>query len=44
MTDRNQKIIETAIRYADWLERYGEKSQDHQDFYASKLGRTAKNI
>jgi hypothetical protein len=44
MTDRNQKIIETAVRYTDWLERYGETSQDHQDFFASKLGRAAKNI
>jgi hypothetical protein len=44
MTDRNQRIIDTAVRYSEWLERYGETSQDHQDFYASKLGRAAKNI
>lgn len=43
-TDRQQKIMETLVRFADWLDQYGETSQDHQDFYASKLGRAAKNI
>ena len=37
--------IEIAIgRLTDWLERYGEMSYDHQDFFASKLGRSAKAL
>jgi hypothetical protein len=43
-TDRSLAIKETVRRFAQWLEVYGETSQDHQDFYASKLGRVAKNI
>lgn len=31
-------------RFADWLDAYGETSQDHQDFYAGKLGRAAKAL
>jgi hypothetical protein len=41
---RDRNITDTVTRYADWLDQYGETSQDHQDFYASKLGRAAKNI
>lgn len=37
--------IESAItQFCDWLDRYGETSYDHQSFYASKLGRTAKAL
>ncbi len=43
-TNPNQKIMAVAVRFADWLRRYGETSQDHQDFYASKVGRAAKNL
>lgn len=31
-------------RFVRWLDGYGETSQDHQDFYASKAGRAAKNL
>ena len=41
---RNQEIMGTAVRFLAWLDRHGETSQDHQDFYASKVGRAAKNI
>ncbi|HTX22420.1 MAG TPA: glycosyltransferase [Candidatus Aquilonibacter sp.] len=41
---QNGKIIPVVVRFADWLDRYGETSQDHQDFYASKVGRAAKNL
>lgn len=41
---QNEQIVATLTRFADWLERFGETSQDHQDFYASKLGRAAKNF
>ncbi|HVU33783.1 MAG TPA: hypothetical protein VHE61_10135 [Opitutaceae bacterium] len=30
--------------FVPWLERYGETSQDHQDFYASRVGRAAKSL
>jgi glycosyltransferase involved in cell wall biosynthesis len=41
---RNQQLLAVTRRFADWLGRYGETSQDHQDFYASKVGRAAKNL
>jgi hypothetical protein len=31
-------------RFCGWLDRYGETSYDHQSFYASKLGRSAKAL
>jgi hypothetical protein len=31
-------------RFVEWLDAYGETSQDHQDFYASRVGRAAKNL
>ncbi len=42
--DRNRKTTATVVQFAQWLDRYGETSQDHQDFYASKVGRAAKNL
>jgi len=37
--------VRTSLeRYSTWLEAYGETSQDHQDFFASKVGRAAKNL
>ena len=44
--DSNQmEEVSLAIRrFVDWLSRYGETSYDHQSFYASKLGRTAKAL
>lgn len=41
---RNQHLLEVVLRFIDWLDQYGETSQDHQDFYASKAGRAAKNL
>lgn len=36
---------QTALdAFVPWLESFGETSQDHQDFYASRIGRTAKNL
>ena len=34
----------TLERFAAWLDGYGETSQDHQDFFASKVGRAAKAL
>lgn len=38
------KILRTLDRFTTWLGGYGETSQDHQDFYASRLGRAAKAL
>jgi glycosyltransferase involved in cell wall biosynthesis len=43
-SERSRRILTTSVRFADWLEGYGETSQDHQDFYASKVGRAAKRL
>lgn len=37
-------VRRVAERFASWLETHGEKSQDHQDFYASRVGRSAKRL
>lgn len=39
-----QEIQAVCARFAEWLSRFGDTSQDHQDFYASKVGRAAKNL
>jgi hypothetical protein len=37
--------VEVAVgRFRNWLGRYGEVSSDHQSFFASKLGRSAKAL
>jgi hypothetical protein len=37
--------VSHAIRsFVAWLDGYGETSQDHQDFYASRMGRAAKTL
>ena len=43
----DQKVPElrrTLERFTAWLDRYGETSQDHQDFFASPVGRAAKAL
>jgi hypothetical protein len=46
MTESTQVIpLRAAIdHFVTWLEAYGETSQDHQDFYASRIGRAAKAL
>jgi hypothetical protein len=39
-----QKSVSAIGRFTDWLNRYGEKSYDHQSFFAGKLGRAAKAL
>jgi hypothetical protein len=37
--------IETAVsRFTRWLDQYGETSYDHQSYFASDLGRSAKAL
>jgi hypothetical protein len=33
-----------ALRFVDWLDRYGESSYDFQTFYASRFGEWAKQL
>ncbi|HEY3755765.1 MAG TPA: hypothetical protein VGL42_06410 [Opitutaceae bacterium] len=39
-----QPVSRTVDLFVAWLDRYGETSQDHQDFYNSQVGRAAKNF
>lgn len=41
LTGRIENAVASFVR---WLDRYGEASQDHQDFYASKFGSKAKGL
>jgi hypothetical protein len=38
------EIRESLDRFVPWLERFGETSQDQQDFYAGNVGRMAKAL
>jgi len=38
------KVAAEIDRFCRWLDRYGETSYDHQSFFASKLGRSAKAL
>ncbi len=40
----NTALRVTLERFVAWLGRYGETSQDHQDFFASRVGRAAKAL
>ena len=45
MTEMLVEKIESAVsRFTKWLNSYGEKSYDHQSFFASKRGRSAKSL
>lgn len=39
-----ENITSVIMRFISWLDRYGETSPDHQSFFASELGRTAKAL
>jgi hypothetical protein len=38
------KIVIAVNRFVAWLDRYGETSHDHQSYFASDLGRSAKAL
>jgi hypothetical protein len=45
IVSRSTTAVQPAVeRFVAWLDAYGETSQDHQDFYASKVGRAAKTL
>lgn len=37
-------LINRIIEFVRWLDTFGEYSQDHQDFYAGRIGRKAKAL
>ena len=39
-----ERVRESVLRFAGWLDRYGETSYDFQTFYASNLTRSAKAL
>jgi hypothetical protein len=39
-----ERLSKSVLRFADWLDRYGETSYDFQTFYASDLARSAKAL
>jgi hypothetical protein len=39
-----EQIRNSVLKFADWLDRYGETSYDFQSFYASDLTRRAKAL
>jgi hypothetical protein len=40
----NDKVQAAICRFIDWLDSYGETSYDHQSFFASPFGRSAKAL
>src|ERR1051326_5888099 len=40
----NKELLKGALRFTEWLERYGENSYDFQTFYASPFGQWAKGL
>src|ERR1700690_2925817 len=38
------QILTSIRQFVGWLDRYGETSYDHQSFFASDLGRSAKAL
>src|SRR5580698_3964723 len=43
-TVETEKVQAAVLRFVEWLDRYGETSYDHQSFFASDLGRSAKAL
>lgn len=40
----NEQVLKGVLRFAEWLDRYGENSYDFQTFYASAFGQWAKGL
>lgn len=43
-TVKIEDVQAAVIRFVEWLHRYGEISYDHQSYFASDLGRSAKAL
>ncbi len=44
VSSRHEEVRRVLIRFTEWLEGYGEKSRDHQSFFAGKVGARAKAL
>jgi len=42
--DSTENLRAAILRFVAWLERFGETSYDHQSYFASDLGRSAKAL
>lgn len=40
----NTLLLTRILKFIHWLDHFGEMSQDHQNFYAGKIGRWAKAL
>ncbi len=43
-TMQTGEIEKAIVRFTNWLDQYGETSYDHQSYFASDLGRSAKAL
>jgi hypothetical protein len=43
-TVRTENVQAAILRFLGWLDRFGETSYDHQSYFASGLGRSAKAL
>src|SRR5208282_4842898 len=39
-----EKVRARVLRFVQWLDAFGETSYDHQSYFASDLGRSAKAL
>src|SRR5229473_1783937 len=42
--DNTEHLRAAILRFVAWLDRFGETSYDHQSYFASDLGRSAKAL
>jgi len=43
-TINTERLRDSILRFAAWIDRFGETSYDHQSYFASDLGRAAKAL
>src|SRR5215831_3724158 len=43
-SSQNTRVLQTVLRFTDWLAGYGETSYDFQSYYASDWARSAKAL
>ncbi len=41
---QTSEVEQSLSRFTGWLEKFGETSYDHQSYFASDLGRSAKAL
>src|ERR1700719_850208 len=42
--ESTENVQASILRFLGWLDRFGETSYDHQSYFASDLGRSAKAL